>query len=194
MLGFCFNVTLELAMTKFNLPFRGFLMGVFALSMAAVAGEASAEKPAGTGGGGHKQKSHQSKQHENRDDSRHGQAPYSSRPQNYPDQYYRQGGFAEQQRIAIREYYANEFRAGHCPPGLAKKHNGCLPPGQAKRWTKGRPLPRDLIFYDLPDGVIRQIGYPPTGYRYVRIASDVLMITIGTGMVVDAIADLTGMP
>ncbi len=25
------------------------------------------------------------------------------------------------------------YGAGGCPPGLAKKHNGCLPPGQAKK-------------------------------------------------------------
>jgi hypothetical protein len=24
------------------------------------------------------------------------------------------------------------YESGHCPPGLAKKHNGCLPPGHAK--------------------------------------------------------------
>jgi hypothetical protein len=35
-----------------------------------------------------------------------------------------------------------------------------------------------------------QIGVPPSGYRYVRVASDILMIAIGTGMVVDAIRDL----
>lgn len=28
--------------------------------------------------------------------------------------------------------YALDAR-GSCPPGLAKKHNGCLPPGQAKK-------------------------------------------------------------
>lgn len=33
--------------------------------------------------------------------------------------------------------YDNDHR-GHCPPGLAKKHNGCLPPGQyAKRFGRG---------------------------------------------------------
>jgi hypothetical protein len=26
----------------------------------------------------------------------------------------------------------SESKHGHCPPGLAKKNNGCLPPGQAK--------------------------------------------------------------
>jgi Ni/Co efflux regulator RcnB len=35
-----------------------------------------------------------------------------------------------------------------------------------------------------------QIGVPPRGYRYVRVASDILMIAIGTGMVIDAIQDL----
>lgn len=179
-------------MVKFNMPFRNFLSVFFALSM--VAGQALADKPAHAGGGGHKQKSHQPKQHEKHDDYWHGQESYQSRPQNVPDQFHRQGGFQEHHRTVIREYYANEFRSGHCPPGLAKKHNGCLPPGQAKRWVVGRPLPRDVIFYDLPARVITQIGYPPAGYRYVRVASDILMITIGTGMVVDAIADLTGMP
>lgn len=191
MLGFRFNLTPERAMAKFNTPFLSFVVGLFALSM--VAEPAFAEKPAHAGGG-HKQKPHQEKQRERHDDYRRGQQANQFHPENYPDQYHRQGGFQEHQRAVIREYYASEFRSGHCPPGLVKKHNGCLPPGQAKRWAVGRPLPRDVIFYDLPVGVITQIGYPPAGYRYVRVASDILMIAIGTGMVVDAIADLTGMP
>ena len=28
------------------------------------------------------------------------------------------------------------YRGGSCPPGLAKKHNGCMPPGQAKKLYK----------------------------------------------------------
>jgi Ni/Co efflux regulator RcnB len=35
-----------------------------------------------------------------------------------------------------------------------------------------------------------RIGLPPKGYRYVRVANDILMIAIGTNMVVDAIEDL----
>ncbi len=32
------------------------------------------------------------------------------------------------------------------PPGLAKKNNGCLPPGQAKkRYQVGQPLPRRVL-------------------------------------------------
>jgi len=75
---------------------------------------------------------------------------------------------------------------------LAKKRNGCMPPGQSKKWVIGRPLPRDVIFYDLPPSLLVNIGPPPPGYRFVRVASDILMIAIGTGMVMDAINDLGG--
>ena len=29
------------------------------------------------------------------------------------------------------------YGVGGCPPGLAKKHNGCMPPGQAKKLYRG---------------------------------------------------------
>ncbi len=101
--------------------------------------------------------------------------------------------FDDHQRTVVREYYQDSFRHGRCPPGLAKKHNGCMPPGQAKKWQMGRPLPRDVVYYDLPPRVVVSLGVPPPGHKYVRVASDILMITIGTGIVVDAIDDLGGM-
>jgi Ni/Co efflux regulator RcnB len=100
------------------------------------------------------------------------------------------GHFQDRQRVVVRDYYVQEHRSGHCPPGLAKKHNGCMPPGQAKKWKKGHPLPREVIYYEVPPTLVVQIGTPPAGHRYVRVASDILMIAIGTGMVVDAIQDL----
>ncbi|WP_439520830.1 hypothetical protein [Hydrogenophaga sp.] len=100
------------------------------------------------------------------------------------------GFFGEPQRMAAREYYAPQFRAGNCPPGLAKKNNGCLPPGQAKKWQLGRPLPRDVVYYPVPSGISVQLGLPPSGHKYVRVAADILLIAIGTGLVVDAIEDL----
>lgn len=30
------------------------------------------------------------------------------------------------------------YGGGGCPPGLAKKHNGCMPPGQAKKLYRGQ--------------------------------------------------------
>jgi hypothetical protein len=35
------------------------------------------------------------------------------------------------------EGYGMGYGRGGCPPGLAKKHNGCMPPGQAKKLYRG---------------------------------------------------------
>ena len=98
--------------------------------------------------------------------------------------------FGDRERAVVREYYDDSFKHGRCPPGLAKKHNGCMPPGQAKKWQRGRPLPRDVIYYDVPHRVVVSLGVPPSGHKYVRVAADILLIAVGTGMVVDAIEDL----
>lgn len=153
---------------------------------------AFAEKPfKGEHGGGFSRH----EEHERRDDyadRRHGDRDrgeydeHSFRERDERD-FRREPYFNDQHRTVIREYYVDQYRSGHCPPGLAKKHNGCLPPGQARRWVIGQPLPRDVVYYDVPAGII---GYPPPGYRFVRVASDILMIAVGTGMVMDAITDL----
>ena len=102
----------------------------------------------------------------------------------------RDGHFGSSQRTVITTYYTDEYRKGRCPPGLTKKHNGCMPPGQARQWAVGRVLPRNVVYYDLPPSVIVQMGVPPAGHRYVRVASDILLIAIGTSMVVDGIENL----
>jgi Ni/Co efflux regulator RcnB len=99
--------------------------------------------------------------------------------------------FEDRHRVVVHEYYEEQVRSGRCPPGLAKKHNGCMPPGQARKWQYGRALPRDVVYYEVPRDVVVRIGPPPSGYRYVRVATDILMIAIGTGMVVDAIEDIS---
>jgi Ni/Co efflux regulator RcnB len=100
------------------------------------------------------------------------------------------GYFGDDQRRVAADYYGQEKAKGRCPPGLAKKNNGCLPPGQAKQWSKGQPLPSGLVIYPVPKAVTVKIGLPPAGYKYVRIANDILLIAIGTSIVVDAIEDL----
>lgn len=98
--------------------------------------------------------------------------------------------FTDQHRAAVHDYYYRQFHGKRCPPGLAKKRNGCLPPGQAKKWRVGQPLPHDVRYYGVPDSVVVRLGQPPEGHRYVRVASDILLITIGASMVVDALEDL----
>jgi Ni/Co efflux regulator RcnB len=98
--------------------------------------------------------------------------------------------FGDDQRRTAQDYYGAQQAKGKCPPGLAKKNNGCQPPGQAKKWSRGQPLPRDVVFYPLPRDISVRIGLPPAGYKYVRVANDILLIAIGTSIVVDAIEDL----
>lgn len=151
--------------------------GLLALAALIAVAPALADKPdwAGGGkGGGNKGNKHAEK---------------------YDDHHDRQGGsleirFGDDKRRIVNDYYGAQFKAGHCPPGLAKKNNGCLPPGQAKKWNRGRPLPADVRYYELPHELMIRLPPPPGGHRYVRVASDILLIAVGSSMVIDAIEDI----
>lgn len=172
-----------------------FTLKFFALTAAALfAGSALADKPSWAGGGKHGK---QDERYEDRDDHRRGDYRDDRRDDRRRDDYRddRRGGsiefrFDDGNRRIVNDYYGGQFRAGHCPPGLAKKNNGCLPPGQAKKWAMGRPLPRDVQYYDLPHDLLVRLPAPPPNHRYVRVASDILMIAVGTSMVVDSIQDI----
>jgi Ni/Co efflux regulator RcnB len=127
---------------------------------------------------------HRSAQDRRRDDDQR-----SSRHDDRPSAQVREH-FGDRHRTVYRDYYSEQFGRGRCPPGLAKKDNGCMPSGQARKWAVGRPLPRDVIFYEVPQPLIVQFGPPPSGHRYVRVAGDILLIALGTGMVIDALQDL----
>lgn len=101
--------------------------------------------------------------------------------------------FTDRHREVVRSYYGERYRAGQCPPGLAKKRNGCMPPGLAKQWQIGHPLARNVVYYDAPRDIVLRFGMPPEGHRYVRVAADILLISVGTGMVIDALEDLSRM-
>jgi hypothetical protein len=97
----------------------------------------------------------------------------------------------ERDRGLVYTYYRTEFVGGRCPPGLAKKHNGCLPPGQVNRlWVIGRPLPPAIVFQALPDALLAQLAPPPAGYLYVRLNSDILLLQSGSRMVAAIVGDL----
>ena len=101
---------------------------------------------------------------------------------------------SDRDRNTTYSYYRTEYSAGRCPPGLAKKDNGCLPPGQAKKqWEVGRPLPREVYYEELPPTLMRQLSPTPAGYQYVRVANDVLMMAIGTRLIAGSVADLSSL-
>ncbi len=99
--------------------------------------------------------------------------------------------FDVRQRETARGWFAETYGRGQCPPGLAKKHNGCLPPGQAKkRYAIGRRLPAGVAYQPLPPSLAARIGRPPEGYLYVMLDGDLAKLAVGTMLVVDAIVGL----
>ncbi len=165
-----------------NLPLK---FSILTLLIAALSSTqvAWAEKPSWAGGEQHGNK-HKKKSEGNQDDDERyrGDADRSASIE------FRIGS---RDREIVLDYYQKQARSGHCPPGLAKKHNGCLPPGQAKKWARGRALPGGIEIHDLPYDLRVRLPLPPAGHRYVQVAADVLLIAVGTNMVVDAIEDLT---
>jgi hypothetical protein len=161
-------------------------MLVLAVAGSIAAGPSLADKPSWAGGGKGKG---QDVEHGKSDSGARGGDQGSSRDKAASTVVKREY-FADGHRTLVREYYSDEFRHGRCPPGLAKKDNGCMPPGQAKKWTVGRPLPKEVIFYDVPAPLLAKLDRAPAGHRYARVASDILLITLGSGTVVDAIQNL----
>jgi Ni/Co efflux regulator RcnB len=104
----------------------------------------------------------------------------------------RQGAyFNDRHREEVRRYYVEHYGGKKgCPPGLAKKNNGCLPPGQARKWAVGQPLPRDVVVYTVPQPVLTYLPVAPVGYRYERVGGDLVLIHISDRVVVDIMLNL----
>lgn len=98
--------------------------------------------------------------------------------------------FSTDQREYVRSY-AGERAGRACPPGLAKKNNGCLPPGQAaKRYRVGESLTAGIVIGSVPAELTVRIGLPPPGYAYGVIDGDLVKLVVGSLLVVDAIEGL----
>lgn len=99
--------------------------------------------------------------------------------------------FEHRHREVVHHYYVSHKHGKSCPPGLARKDNGCMPPGHAKRWEVGKPLPPTVVVYSVPQPILVSLPPPPPQHKYVRVAGDILLIAAGTSMVVDGISGLT---
>lgn len=93
-------------------------------------------------------------------------------------------------RTSIQRYYSSQHSSGKCPPGLAKKNNGCRPPGATKHWKQGERLPRDVVYYDLPHALLHELGRTREGQKLIRVGTDILLINEATRTVIDAVNDL----
>jgi hypothetical protein len=67
-------------------------------------------------------------------------------------------------------YGYDDHHGRGCPPGLAKKHNGCLPPGQAKKLYRGQHWESDYgsryTYGQIPYDLRRQYGLDPNDRYY----------------------------
>jgi len=92
------------------------------------------------------------------------------------------------------ERYAYDDGPAGCPPGLAKKHNGCLPPGQAKKIYRdpmvGHHVPPNAV-YVIPRHVRTTLPRPPAGYRYAVVNNQVVLVSSGD-IIVDIIRSIVG--
>ena len=179
-----------------------FTPAIFLLS-ALLAAPVLAEKPDHAGGGKHAERQERKSdkgerkadKHERKSgkDDRHeqknGHGPSETRASD--DGQPRRGAyFDDRQRDSVRHYYST-YSGAHCPPGLARKHNGCLPPGQAKKWEVGHRVPQGVTVYAVPQPILVTLPPAPPRHKYIRVAGDILLIAIGTQMVVDGISGLS---
>ena len=161
----------------------------FAIASLLMAGSAIAKKDGDDnekGGNKHGQK-HEDKR-EKREDKAEKKAEKRQREEIKQGAY-----FNDQQRTFAREYYTTTYKDGkRCPPGLAKKNNGCLPPGQVRNLAVGQPVPTNVTVYSVAQPVIRMLPPAPVGYRYARIGGDIVLVQQQNNIIVDIIQGLLG--
>lgn len=130
-------------------------------AVAAIVSAAPAVAKPGNGHGGHKAAKHQKHQSQQR-------------------------GLRDDR--ASRGYGEQRFGAS-CPPGLAKKNKGCLPPGQAKKFAVGSRLPSSLSRYNLPaEYQDRYFDNRDHSYRYQD--ENIYRVDRGTGLIDQVISVL----
>ncbi|MDR2030904.1 MAG: RcnB family protein [Azoarcus sp.] len=98
--------------------------------------------------------------------------------------------FEHRHRDVAHDYFRRTFAKGRCPPGLSRRGQHCVPTHHVRAWKRGAVLPRTITYYDVPSALLIELPPPPHGHRYVRVAGDILLLAIGTGLVIDAIQDI----
>jgi hypothetical protein len=173
-----------------NATYRPHRLLALLLAASFAAGPALSQPP-WAGGGGKGEEKHEGKGKKSKADKHAsddvGKGKNMARKPLQPGAY-----FNDNSRHAVQTYYASAGKGGKgCPPGLAKKNNGCMPPGQAKKqWNIGQPLPSTVVLHPVPSQIIVSLPPVPVGHKYVQVAGDILLIAVGSKMVVDGINGL----
>jgi hypothetical protein len=101
----------------------------------------------------------------------------------------------DRDRQIVYGYYRTQYTNVRCPPGLAKKGNGCMPPGQAYApprpvYVVGQPLPPTVVYQPVPPVLVQQLEPVPPGYGYVQVDNDVLLMDMASRLIADIVNDL----
>lgn len=93
-------------------------------------------------------------------------APVAAKPAHAGGPHGKHGGQVQQNHDGHYGYAQNG-----CPPGLAKKNNGCLPPGQAKKLQIGQRYVSDYgydryAYNRIPSDLRQQYGLDPYNNYY----------------------------
>ena len=109
----------------------------------------------------------------------------------------RERGYRDRNRDGIDDRYAGRYGVNDCPPGLARKNNGCLPPGQAKRlFREGQRVPGGYNYYtdyaNIPVQYRDQYGLTPD-YRYIYRDNSIYVVDPRTSLVQRVIGSLIGL-
>lgn len=91
--------------------------------------------------------------------------------------------FTALERQIIRDYYRRNL-----PPGLARRES--LPPGLRRQLVRNGRLPPGLEKRALPADLRARLPARDPRYDIVRVGTDVLLILIATGVILDIIEDV----
>jgi Ni/Co efflux regulator RcnB len=51
-------------------------------------------------------------------------------------------------------------------------------------------MPRTVVYHEVSSPQIYNLAPPPRGHHYARVGSDILLLAIGTGLVVNALYNI----
>lgn len=169
--------------------FRHFTAAVALIAGLAMAGGAYAN-PENGHGRGHGNPHERGLKQEHGDGNRHGHEHEGKHHRGEHGDRKEKLGIEVSDRGVLKGYLRDNFGPKNCPPGLAKKHNGCLPPGIARKYRVGQALPQTIEIRELPQELLARL-VPVPGCRYVQVDQDILLIGEASKKVIDAVTLLS---
>jgi len=95
---------------------------------------------------------------------------------------------AENDRTTLVSYYRADYANRTCPADLIATERGCE---TRPLWTLGEPLDPLATYELLPERLLAQLGPPPNGYRYIRVADHILLMVAATRIIRADVLDLS---